>query len=190
MAADGDRRERRPNLLELLRLRERAAKLSELPLLGRTGVRGEAEKLRRQIERIGVSEPTAEEIWRTVELARHKDRPHTLDYVELLFDDFVELHGDRASMDDLALVAGLGRFDGRTVALVGHQKGRAAKEMALRRFGMASPEGYRKAIRVMELAERHGFPLLSLIDTPGAYPSGLAIPNRRRAISLAARPFW
>ena len=170
MAADGDRPERRLNLVEQLRLRERAAKLSELPLLGRTGIRAEAEKLRRQIERIGVSEPTAEEIWRTVELARHKDRPHTLDYVELLFDDFIELHGDRASMDDLALVAGLGRFDGQTVALVGHQKGRAAKEMALRRFGMASPEGYRKAIRVMELAERHGFPLVSLIDTPGAYP--------------------
>jgi acetyl-CoA carboxylase carboxyl transferase alpha subunit len=170
MAADDDNPERRPSLVEQLRLRERAAKLSELPLLGRTSVRGEAEKLRRQIERIGVSEPTAEEIWRTVELARHKERPHTLDYVELLFDDFVELHGDRSSMDDLALVAGLGRFEGRTLALVGHQKGRAAKEMALRRFGMASPEGYRKAIRVMELAERHGFPLLSLVDTPGAYP--------------------
>jgi acetyl-CoA carboxylase carboxyl transferase subunit alpha len=169
MAADGGP-DRKPSLVEQLRLRERAARLSELPLLGRTGVRAETEKLRRQIERIGVSEPTVEEIWRTVELARHKERPYTLDYVELLFDDFVELHGDRSSMDDQALVAGLGRFDGQTVALVGHQKGRAAKEMAQRRFGMASPEGYRKAIRVMELAERHGFPLLSLVDTPGAYP--------------------
>jgi len=170
MAADHGRREWRASLAEQLRLRERAAKLSELPLLGRTGLRTETEKLRRQIERIGVSEPTEEEIWRTVELARHRERPYTLDYVELLFDDFVELHGDRSSMDDLALIAGLGRFQGRTVALVGHQKGRDIHENARRRFGMASPEGYRKAIRVMELAERHRFPLVSLVDTPGAYP--------------------
>jgi acetyl-CoA carboxylase carboxyl transferase subunit alpha len=169
MAAEHGR-EWRASLAEQLRLRERAAKLGELPLLGRTGLRTETEKLRRQIERIGVSEPTEEEIWRTVELARHRERPYTLDYVELLFDDFVELHGDRSSMDDLALVAGLGRFEGRTVALVGHQKGRDIHDNARRRFGMASPEGYRKAIRVMELAERHGFPLLSLVDTPGAYP--------------------
>ncbi len=136
-----------------------------------------------------MSEPTAEEIWRTVELARHKDRPHTLDYVELLFDDFIELHGDRASMDDLALVAGLGRFDGQTVALVGHQKGRAAKEMALRRFGMASPEGYRKAIRVMELAERHGFPVALPHRHAGRVPGrpGRAARPGRLDRPLAAR---
>jgi acetyl-CoA carboxylase carboxyl transferase subunit alpha len=170
MPPDGTPPQRRPSLVEQLRLRERAAKLGELPLLGRTGVRAETEKLRRQIERIEVSEPTEEEIWQTVELARHRERPYTLDYVELLFDDFIELHGDRSSMDDLAMVAGLGRFDGQTVALVGHQKGRDIHDNARRRFGMASPEGYRKAMRTMELAERHGFPFLSLVDTPGAYP--------------------
>ncbi len=116
------------------------------------------------------SDPTADEIWDVVELARHDKRPYTLDYVELLFDDFFELHGDRSNVDDEALVAGLGRFDGQTVALVGHQKGRDVHERTRRNFGMASPEGYRKAIRVIDLADRHGFPVLSLIDTPGAYP--------------------
>src|SRR5207237_4539737 len=93
-----------------------------------------------------------------------------LDYVERLLEDWVELHGDRGRADDPAIVTGLGRFDGRTLALVGHQKGRDIKERTKRNFGMPYPEGYRKAIRVMELADRHGFPLLSLVDTPGAYP--------------------
>jgi acetyl-CoA carboxylase carboxyl transferase subunit alpha len=132
-------------------------------------VQGELARIRRQIERIA-AEPTEEEVWRAVQLARHQDRPYTLDYVERLFDDFVELHGDRCNLDDPALVAGLGRFDRRTVALVGHQKGRDIHERTRRNFGMALPEGYRKAIRVMELAERHGFPVLTLVDTPGAYP--------------------
>ncbi len=130
---------------------------------------GELARLKRQIERID-AEPTEDEVWQAVELARHRERPYTLDYAEHLFDDFVEIHGDRASMDDNAVVAGLGRFEGRTVALVGHQKGRDIHENVRRRFGMASPEGYRKAIRAMELADRHGFPLVSLVDTPGAYP--------------------
>jgi acetyl-CoA carboxylase carboxyl transferase subunit alpha len=155
--------------IEQLRLRERLAKLGELPLLRGARVQGELARIRRQIERIA-AEPTEDEVWRAVQLARHQDRPYTLDYVERLFDDFVELHGDRCNLDDPALVAGLGRFDGRTVALVGHQKGRDIHERTRRNFGMALPEGYRKAIRVMELAERHGFPVLTLIDTPGAYP--------------------
>jgi acetyl-CoA carboxylase carboxyl transferase subunit alpha len=133
-------------------------------------VSGELERLERQLERVGLTEPTEEEIWRTVELARHKERPYTLDYVERIFEDFVELHGDRSSMDDLAIISGLGRLGGRTVALLGHQKGRDIHENVRRRFGMASPEGYRKAMRVMELAERHRFPVVTLVDTPGAYP--------------------
>jgi acetyl-CoA carboxylase carboxyl transferase subunit alpha len=163
-------RPRNASLAEQLRLRERAAKLNELAKqLRGGGVTGELERLQRQIDRIG-SEPTEEDLWRSVELARHKERPYTLDYAERLFEDFIELRGDRSSMDDLAMVAGLGRFDGRTVALIGHQKGRDIHESVRRRWGMASPEGYRKAIRVMELAERHGFPLVSLVDTPGAFP--------------------
>jgi len=152
-----------------LRLRERLARLRNVSLLGGARVDGELEKLQRQLERLA-EETTDEDIWRSVELARHQDRPYTLDYVERLLEDWVELHGDRGRADDPAIVTGLGRFDGRTLALVGHQKGRDIKERTKRNFGMPYPEGYRKAIRVMELADRHGFPLLSLVDTPGAYP--------------------
>ncbi|HLB19035.1 MAG TPA: acetyl-CoA carboxylase carboxyltransferase subunit alpha [Gaiellaceae bacterium] len=152
-----------------LRLRERLTRLRSLNLLGGTRVSGELEKLQRQLERIQAA-PTDEEIWRSVELARHQDRPYTLDYVNRLFDDWVELHGDRGRADDHALVVGLGRFEGRTVALVGNQKGRDIKERTERNFGMAYPEGYRKAMRLMALAELHRFPLLSLVDIPGAYP--------------------
>jgi len=152
-----------------LRLRERLSRLRSLNLLGGAKISGELERLQRQLERIE-AEPTGEEIWRSVELARHPERPYTLDYVERLLDDFVELHGDRGRADDAAIVAGIGRFDGRTIVLVGHQKGRDIKERTQRNFGMAYPEGYRKAMRALELAERHRFPLLTLVDTPGAYP--------------------
>ena len=155
--------------LEQLRLRERLAKLRELPLLRGVGVADEMAKLQRQIERIA-AEPSADEVWRSVELARHQDRPYTLDYVERMCDDFIELHGDRSLSDDPAIVAGLARFDGRTIALIGHQKGRDIRERTHRNFGMTYPEGYRKAMRVMEVADRHAFPVITLVDTPGAYP--------------------
>ncbi|MER3408735.1 MAG: acetyl-CoA carboxylase carboxyl transferase subunit alpha [Thermoleophilia bacterium] len=154
---------------EQLRLRARLSKLKELRLLGGAKLSTDLERLQRQLERLQ-EEPSDEEIWRSVELARHPERPYTLDYVERMLEDWVELHGDRARADDPAIVAGLGRFQGRTVALVGHQKGRDLKERAFRNFGMAYPEGYRKAMRVMALAERHRFPVLTLVDTPGAYP--------------------
>lgn len=152
-----------------VRLRERLSKLRSLRLLGGTKVDGEVDRLERQLERIS-EEPAENEIWRSVELARDDGRPYTLDYVDRIMDDFVELHGDRVRADDSALVCGLGRFDGRTVALIGHQKARDLRERTRRNFGMAHPEGYRKAMRVMELADRHGFPVVSLVDTPGAYP--------------------
>ncbi len=152
-----------------LRLRERLARLRNVSLLGGARLSGELEKLERQLGRLA-EESTDEEIWRSVQLARHEDRPYTLDYVERLLDDWVELHGDRGRADDHAIVAGLGRFDGRTVAVVGQQKGRDIKDRIDRNFGSAHPEGYRKAMRVMELAARHEFPLLTLVDTPGAYP--------------------
>ena len=159
--------------VEQLRLRERLARLRELPLLRGVGVSGEMARLQHQIERID-EEPNADDVWRAVELARHQDRPYTLDYVERIFDDFIELHGDRAFSDDAALVTGIGRFKGDTVALVGHQKGRDIRERTHRNFGMTYPEGYRKAMRVMELADRHGFPVFTLVDTPGAYPGVVA----------------
>src|SRR5919199_2913830 len=152
-----------------LRLRERLGKLSQLRLLGATRLSGELERLQHQLDRI-TAEPTDEEIWRSVELARHQDRPYTLDYVSRLLDDWVELHGDRSRADDAAVVTGLGKLDGRTVALIGQQKGRDIAERTKRNFGMAYPEGYRKAMRTMELADRNGFPLITLVDTPGAYP--------------------
>jgi acetyl-CoA carboxylase carboxyl transferase subunit alpha len=152
-----------------LRLRDRLSKLKNVPLLGGTKLSGELARLQRQLDRIG-EEATDEDIWRSVELARHQDRPYTLDYVERLLDDWFELHGDRGLADDGAMVTGLGKLDGRTVALVGQQKGRDIQERTRRQFGMPYPEGYRKAMRVMELADRRGFPVISLVDTPGAYP--------------------
>jgi acetyl-CoA carboxylase carboxyl transferase subunit alpha len=103
-------------------------------------------------------------------LARHPDRPYTLDYVERMFADFVELHGDRSRAEDPAMVAGLASFNGRTLVLLGHQKGRDTHERIRRNYGMTYPEGYRKAMRLMDMAERHRFPIISLVDTPGAYP--------------------
>ena len=128
-----------------------------------------SQRLQRQLERIG-EEPTGDDIWRSVELARHPDRPYTLDYVEALLDDWFELHGDRRRDDDAAMIAGIGKLDGRTVVLVGQQKGRDIHQRTERRFGMSNPEGYAKAMRAMQLAETHGFPVISLVDTPGAYP--------------------
>jgi acetyl-CoA carboxylase carboxyl transferase subunit alpha len=151
------------------RLRERLARLRSASLLGGAKISGELERLQRQLDQIQ-TEPSDEEIWRSVELARHPDRPYTLDYVERMLDDWVELHGDRGRADDGAMVAGVGSFRGRTVVVVGQQKGRDIQERTKRQFGMPYPEGYRKAMRTMEIADRHGFPVLSLVDTPGAYP--------------------
>jgi acetyl-CoA carboxylase carboxyl transferase subunit alpha len=152
-----------------LRLRDQLSRLRSLPLLRGARLSGELERLQRQLERI-VEESSDEEIWRSVELARHPDRPYTLDYVDRLLDDWFELHGDRHNGDDAAVVAGLGRFRGRTIVLVGNQKGRDVKERTRRNFGMAHPEGYGKAMRAMALADGHGFPLVTLVDIPGAYP--------------------
>src|SRR5438132_10724477 len=156
-----------------LRLRERLGRLKNLPLLGGARLSGELERLQRQIDRIG-AKATDEEIWRKVELARHEDRPYTLDYVERLLEDWFELHGDRALSDDGAMIAGLGKLGGRTIVLVGQQKGRDIHERAGRRFGMPNPEGYRKAMHAMELADRHRLPVVTLVDTPGAYPGVVA----------------
>jgi acetyl-CoA carboxylase carboxyl transferase subunit alpha len=108
--------------------------------------------------------------WQVSQLARHPQRPYTLDYVNDIFTDFHELHGDRVYSDDLAIVGGLARFNGQAVMVLGHQKGRDTKERALRNFGMPRPEGYRKSLRLMRLAEKFGLPVMTFIDTPGAYP--------------------
>ncbi|MBI1175277.1 MAG: acetyl-CoA carboxylase carboxyltransferase subunit alpha [Sideroxydans sp.] len=108
--------------------------------------------------------------WQISQVSRHPQRPYTLDYIEHLFTDFEELHGDRAYADDAAIVGGLARFNGQSVMVIGHQKGRDTKERQYRNFGMPRPEGYRKALRLMKLAEKFGIPIMTFIDTPGAYP--------------------
>lgn len=122
--------------------------------------------------------------WQRVQLARHPDRPHTLDYIRQLCTDFVELHGDRQFGDDAAIVGGLARFGDRTVMVIGHQKGASTKENLARNFGMPLPEGYRKALRLMRHAEKFGFPLITVIDTPGASP-GMASEERGQAMAIA-----
>ena len=108
--------------------------------------------------------------WQISQVARHPQRPYTLDYLSLIFTDFEELHGDRAFADDHAIVGGLARFNGQPVMVIGHQKGRDTKEKIYRNFGMPRPEGYRKALRLMKLAEKFGIPVMTFVDTPGAYP--------------------
>ena len=122
--------------------------------------------------------------WQRVQVARHPQRPYMLDYVEMLFDDFLEISGDRLFGDDKAIVSGLARFGSRKVAVIGHQKGRGTKENVYRHFGSAHPEGYRKALRVMKLAEKFKMPVITFIDTPGAYP-GIKAEERGQAHAIA-----
>jgi acetyl-CoA carboxylase carboxyl transferase subunit alpha len=122
--------------------------------------------------------------WQRTQLARHPKRPHTRDLFKLLLDDFVELHGDRVYGDDAAIVGGLARFEGRGVVVIGHQKGRDTREKIARNFGMPHPEGYRKALRLMHLAQKFGKPIVTFIDTPGAYP-GLGAEERGQAEAIA-----
>lgn len=122
--------------------------------------------------------------WQKVQISRHPERPYTLQYLELMCDDFIELHGDRTVGDDKAIIGGFGTLNGQTVMFIGHQKGRNTKERQYRNFGMANPEGYRKALRLMKLAEKFNKPVVTLIDTPGAYP-GLEAEERGQGEAIA-----
>jgi acetyl-CoA carboxylase carboxyl transferase subunit alpha len=122
--------------------------------------------------------------WQKTLVARHSERPHTLDYVEHLMENWIELHGDRRFADDPAIVTGIATFEGRTVAVVGHQKGRSTKQRIHRNFGQPRPEGYRKALRIMRMAEKFSLPILSFVDTPGAYP-GIGAEERGQAEAIA-----
>ena len=126
--------------------------------------------------------------WQISQMSRHPGRPYTLDYIDLMFTDFHELHGDRAYADDPAIICGLAKLDGKPIAIIGHQKGRDTKEKIHRNFGMPRPEGYRKALRVMKLAERFNIPLICLIDTPGAYP-GIDAEERGQSEAIARNLF-
>ena len=147
-------------------------------------VRDEIARLEERLERLRARTFANLSSWQRTQLARHPKRPHTRDFLGLLFEDFVELHGDRLFGDDAAIVGGVGRFEGRSVVILGHQKGRDTRENIARNFGMPHPEGYRKALRLMQLAEKFAKPLVTFIDTPGAYP-GIGAEERGQAEAIA-----
>jgi acetyl-CoA carboxylase carboxyl transferase subunit alpha len=166
----------------ILKLRRRIEELSALP--DEAAHRRELEKLREKLERVSREIYGSLTPWQKTLVARHPARPYTLDYIETLMTDFVELHGDRKFADDAAIVGGFANFRGRAVAVVGHQKGRDTKEKVRRNFGMPRPEGYRKALRIMQLAEKFGRPILTFLDTVGAYP-GIDAEERGQAEAIA-----
>lgn len=145
----------------------------------------EAESLSKKIAKLEKEIYSDLTNWQRLQLSRHLNRPHTLDYIHNLFTDFTELHGDRKFKDDPAIVAGFARFRGTSVAVIGHQKGKDVREMAYRNFGMANPDGYRKAMRIMEMASRWGKPIITFIDTAGAYP-GIGAEERGQAEAIAS----
>jgi len=166
----------------LIELRRRIEELEGYPAGG--GHEKELERLRTALRKNTSDIFTNLSRWEKTLVARHQDRPYTLDYVEALMSDWVEVHGDRAFADDAAIVSGLAEFRGRSVAVIGHQKGRDTKERIWRNFGQPRPEGYRKALRVMKMAERFRLPVLTFIDTAGAYP-GLDAEERGQAEAIA-----
>ncbi len=144
----------------------------------------EVERLKREVLELRREFYTHLGPWQRAQIARHPQRPYTLDWINLMLTDFMELHGDRGFGDDKALIAGLAKFRGRPVAIIGHQKGRDTKQRVVRNFGQPKPEGYRKALRVMELAAKFGRPILTFIDTPGAYP-GIDAEERGQGEAIA-----
>ena len=163
------------------------AKIDELKFVGddsELNISEEISRLRRKSDALTQSIFSKLSAWQIAQLARHPHRPYTLDYVRLCFTDFQELHGDRMYADDQSLVGGIGRLEGQPVVIIGHQKGRDTKERVRRNYGMARPEGYRKALRLMKMAEKFHLPVISLIDTPGAYP-GMGAEERGQSEAIA-----
>jgi len=144
----------------------------------------EIESLRKRVDKLRKSIFSNLTRWQRVQLARHPDRPYTLDYIEMITEEFIELHGDRYHADDKAIIGGIGKIDGQSVMIIGHQKGRDTTSRKYRNFGMANPEGYRKAYRLMKLAEKFDIPIITLLDTPGAFP-GLEAEERGQAEAIA-----
>jgi len=153
-------------------------------LAGDTEGDAELERIRQQVAELRREFYTHLGPWQRAQIARHQQRPYTLDFIGLLFTDFIELHGDRTYADDKAIVAGLAKFHGRPVAVIGHQKGRDTKQRLMRNFGQPKPEGYRKALRVMQLAAKFGRPIITFIDTQGAYP-GIDAEERGQGEAIA-----
>ncbi|HJV37128.1 acetyl-CoA carboxylase carboxyltransferase subunit alpha [Geomonas sp.] len=167
-------------------LAELEKKIQELLAFSTDAVdlKGEVAKLEEKAERMREDMFSNLSRWQTAQVARHINRPFTLDYLSLIFTEFVELHGDRNFGDDHAIVGGLARLDGEPVMVIGHQKGRDTKEKVFRNFGMPNPEGYRKALRLMEMAQRFKLPIITFVDTPGAFP-GIGAEERGQAEAIA-----
>lgn len=160
------------------------ARLRELSSEGGVDVSDEIRSIETKLDQTRAEVFSKLTAWQRVQIARHPQRPYTLDYIQRIFTDFEELHGDRAFRDDRALIGGIARFNGNPVMVIGHQKGRDTKENIMRNFGMPNPEGYRKALRLMRLADRFRLPILSFIDTAGAYP-GIGSEERHVAEAIA-----
>lgn len=177
-----------PNFLDFEQpIADLQAKIEELRLVGNDNALNISDEIARlQDKSVSLTESIFSNLssWQIAQLARHPRRPYTLDYINLLFTEFDELHGDRHFSDDHAIVGGVARFEGEPVLIVGHQKGRDVREKVRRNFGMPRPEGYRKACRLMELAERFKLPIMTFIDTPGAYP-GIDAEERNQSEAIA-----
>lgn len=160
------------------------AQFSELPGLEKSEKAKEIQALKTRAESLRKSIYSNLTRWQRVQISRHPERPYSLDYIDLICDDFIELHGDRLFADDPAVVAGIGTIDGQSVMIIGQQKGRDTQSRKYRNFGMPNPEGYRKALRLMRMAEKFGLPIVTLVDTPGAFP-GLEAEERGQAEAIA-----
>ncbi|AKO44775.1 acetyl-CoA carboxylase carboxyl transferase subunit alpha [[Haemophilus] ducreyi] len=171
-----------------LPIAELEAKIESLRLVcaqdGKIDLEDEIKRLQHKSQELTKKTFANLDAWQVSRMARHPNRPYTLDYIEHIFTEFDELAGDRAFADDKAIVGGIARLDGRPVMVIGHQKGRVTKEKVKRNFGMPAPEGYRKALRLMEMAERFKMPIITFIDTPGAYP-GIGAEERGQAEAIA-----
>ncbi len=166
---------------------ELEAKIEELRYVGndkKININEEISRLKKRSNELTESIFSSLTPWQVSQVARHPQRPYTQDYIDLIFTDFQELHGERYFADDPAIITGLARLDGESVAIIGHQKGRDTKDRIMRNYGMPKPEGYRKALRIMQMAERFHIPVLTFIDTPGAYP-GIDAEERGQSEAIA-----
>ena len=168
----------------IFELEKKINELKSLSTVGELDLESEVKKLESRL--VHVKKETYDNLtpWQRVQIARHPKRPYTLDYIRTIFSDFVEFHGDRTFADDKALIGGIAKIDGKSVMVMGHQKGRDAKENIMRNFGSAHPEGYRKALRLMRMAEKFNIPIVVFVDTPGAYP-GIGAEERGQAYTIA-----
>jgi len=168
----------------IFELEKKIAELRHLSSDGSLNLQNEVKKLEGRLDHLKKETYLNLTPWQRVQIARHPKRPYTLDYVQMVFTDFVELHGDRTFADDKALIGGFAKLDGQPFMVLGHQKGRDAKENIMRNFGSAHPEGYRKALRLMKMAEKFNIPIAVFVDTPGAYP-GIGAEERGQAYTIA-----